>query len=164
MAGTSRNNQSVATARHSLGVLRRVFDYAVRDGVIQRNPAGGIRLSKVQGNEPRPLTHAELWRLAGRFDADRDRLLVLVAGYCGLRWGELAALRWSDVDLQSRTLRVVRAYSEEAPEASCRRSKTTRRAPCRSPQSCRASSRTTKLSATQMDWSFLPRRHTSSQP
>ena len=48
-------------------------------------------------------------------DGARDRLLVLVAGYCGLRWGELAALRWSDVDLQSRTLRVVRAYSEEAP-------------------------------------------------
>jgi integrase len=48
-------------------------------------------------------------------DAARDRLLVLVACYCGLRWGELAALRWSDVDLQSRTLRVVRAYSEEAP-------------------------------------------------
>ena len=107
--------QSVATARHALGVLRRVFDYAVRDGAIQRNPAAGIRLSKVQGNDPRPLTHDELWRLAGVFDAARDRLLVLVAGYCGLRWGELAALRWSDVDLQSRTLRVVRAYSEEAP-------------------------------------------------
>jgi integrase len=107
--------QSVATARHALGVLRRVFDYAVRDGAIQRNPAAGIRLSKVQGNDPRPLTHEELWRLAGVVDAARDRLLVLVAGYCGLRWGELAALRWSDVDLQSRTLRVVRAYSEEAP-------------------------------------------------
>ena len=40
---------------------------------------------------------------------------MLVAGYCGLRWGELAALRWSDVDLQSRTLRIVRAYSEQAP-------------------------------------------------
>lgn len=107
--------QSVATARHALGVLRRVFDYAVRDGVIQRNPAAGIRLSKVQGNDPRPLTHDELWRLAEVADAARDRLLVLVAGYCGLRWGELAALRWSDVDLKSRTLRVVRAYSEEAP-------------------------------------------------
>ena len=107
--------QSVATARHALGVLRRVFDYAVRDGAIQRNPAAGIRLSKVQGNDPRPLTHDELWRLAEKVDGARDRLLVLVAGYCGLRWGELAAMRWSDVDLQSRTLRVVRAYSEEAP-------------------------------------------------
>lgn len=106
---------SPATARHSLGVLRRVFDYAVRDGVIQRNPAAGIRLSKVQGNDPRPLTHHDLWRLAGQLTGARDRLLVLVAGYCGLRWGELAALQWADVDLQSRTLRVARAYSEEAP-------------------------------------------------
>ena len=87
-----------------------MFDYAVRDGVIQRNPAAGIRLSKVQGNDPRPLTHDELWRLAEVVDAARDRLLVLVAGYCGLRWGELAALRWSDVDLKSRTLRVAGVF------------------------------------------------------
>jgi hypothetical protein len=49
--------QSGSTARQSLGVLRRVFDYAVRDGVIHRNPAAGIRLPKVQGNDPRPLTY-----------------------------------------------------------------------------------------------------------
>lgn len=40
--------QSAATARHSLGVLRRVFDHAVRDGAIHRNPAAGIRLPKVR--------------------------------------------------------------------------------------------------------------------
>lgn len=107
--------QSPATARYSLGVLRRVCEYALRDGAIQRNPASGIRLPKVQGNDPRPLTHGDLWRLADYLKAPRDRLLVLVAGYCGLRWGELAALRWSDVDLGRNTLRIVRAYSEEAP-------------------------------------------------
>jgi len=107
--------QSGSTARQSLGVLRRVFDYAVRDGVIHRNPAAGIRLPKVQGNDPRPLTHHELWQLTDRFDRPRDRLVVLIAGYCGLRWGELAALRWSDINLDKGTLRVVRAFSEEAP-------------------------------------------------
>nr|MCH9759608.1 site-specific integrase [Actinomycetes bacterium] len=107
--------QTPATARHALGVLRRVFEYAVRDGAIYRNPAVGIKLPKVQGNDPRPLTHNELWSLAERLSQPRDRLLVLVAGYCGLRWGELAALQWSDVDLERKTLRVARAYSEEAP-------------------------------------------------
>ena len=107
--------QSPATARHSLGVLRRVFDYAVQDGAIPRNPATGIRLPKVQGNEPQPLTHTELWQLAEQFDSRRDRVLIVVAGYCGLRWGEVAALRWTDIDLDLRRLRVSRAYSEEAP-------------------------------------------------
>lgn len=106
--------QSAATARHSLGVLRRVFDHAVRDGAINRNPAAGIRLPRVQGNDPRPLTHEQLWRLADYLDEPRDRILVLVAGYCGLRWGELAALRWTDVDQERSVLRVARAYSEEA--------------------------------------------------
>jgi hypothetical protein len=41
--------QSPATARHSLGVLRRVCDYAVQDGAIPRNPATGIRLPKSRG-------------------------------------------------------------------------------------------------------------------
>lgn len=107
--------QSAATARHSLGVLRRVFDHAMRDGAIHRNPAAGIRLPKVQGNDPLPLTHDQLWRLADHMSQSRDRLLVLVAGYCGLRWGELAALRWADVDIEGKSLRVARAYSEEAP-------------------------------------------------
>jgi site-specific recombinase XerC len=49
-----------------------VFDYAVRDGVIHRNPAAGIRLPKVQGNDPRPLTHHELWQLADQFDRPRE--------------------------------------------------------------------------------------------
>lgn len=106
--------QSPSTARQSLGVLRRVFEYALRDGAIQRNPAMGIRLPRVQPNEPNPLTHEQLWALADHFDAARDRLLVLVAGYCGLRWGELAALQWDNVDLDTSRLRVVRAYSEEA--------------------------------------------------
>ncbi len=98
-----------------LGVLRRVFDRAVRDGAIHRNPAAGVRLPKVQGNDPRLLTHVELWFLAGDLGNPRDRLLVLVAGYCGLRWGEVAALRWADVDLVKRMLQVARSYSEEAP-------------------------------------------------
>lgn len=107
--------QSPATARHALGVLRRVFDYALRDGAVHRNPAAGIRLPKVQGNDPHPLSHKELWALADELPSPRDRLLVLVGGYCGLRWGELAALRWSDVDLTAQKIRVSRSYSEEAP-------------------------------------------------
>ena len=41
--------QSAATARHSLGVLRRVFDFAVRDGMIQRNAGHWYSIVKSAG-------------------------------------------------------------------------------------------------------------------
>ena len=47
------------------------------------------------------------WRLADAID-QRYRALVLLAIFCSLRWGELAALRHSDIDLTARTVRVTR--------------------------------------------------------
>lgn len=40
------------------------------------------------------------------------RLAVLVLAYCGLRWGELAALRVRRVDLMRRRIQVAEAITE----------------------------------------------------
>lgn len=71
--------------------VAQVFEYALRDGAIHRNLAVGIKLPKVQGTDPCPLTHDQLWALVDHLPSQRDRLIVLVGGYCGVRWGELAA-------------------------------------------------------------------------
>ena len=42
----------------------------------------------------------------------RYRLVVLLAVYGSLRWGELMGLRRSDIDLEARTLTVCRSVSE----------------------------------------------------
>ena len=42
----------------------------------------------------------------------RYRALVLLAAFASLRWGELAALRRSDIDLTARTIRVDRQLTE----------------------------------------------------
>lgn len=89
--------RSPATARKALGVFRQLYALAVRDGVVPRNPAAGIRLPAVKGNDPRPLTAQQLHRLAGVTSSERDRLMILVAGYGGLRFGELAGLQVRDV-------------------------------------------------------------------
>lgn len=102
---------SASTARHALSVVRGVYRLAVRDGVVHRNPADGVKLPRMSRNEPNPLTHAELWRLADAMTADRDRLMVLVMGYGGLRWGEVSALRKASVVKNGR-LRLVDAYSD----------------------------------------------------
>ena len=56
------------------------------------------------------LTHAQLSALADAIG--HWRLLVLVLGYTGLRWGEATALRVCDIDLGRRRIDVRRAFSD----------------------------------------------------
>jgi integrase len=60
-----------------------------------------------------------LWKMAddGRADCTHDRrfyALVLLATFASLRWGEATALRRSDLDLETRTVRVRAAYVERS--------------------------------------------------
>lgn len=82
---------------------------AVRAKHLAANPADGIELPRKHDVEQQYLTHEQLHRLAvasGRF-----RTFVLVLGYCGLRFGEAAALHVSDVDLKARRIRVSRSVT-----------------------------------------------------
>lgn len=90
------------------GVLNGILKQAVRDGRIPRNPADGIDSlpRKTSRQEHRYLTPAELHAVANA--SGPHRALVLVLGYCGLRWGEAIALRVQDVDLERRRLSVRR--------------------------------------------------------
>jgi integrase len=57
------------------------------------------------------LAVAQVYALADAA-SPRYRALVLLACFCGLRWGELAALRRCDIDTEAGTVRVVRQLSE----------------------------------------------------
>ena len=57
------------------------------------------------------LTVAQVYALADAVGG-RYRGLVLLAAFSSLRWGELVALRRSDIDVQARTVRVSRQLSE----------------------------------------------------
>jgi integrase len=59
--------------------------------------------------EQRYLTHEQLHRLA--LASGRYRTLVLVLGYCGLRFGEATALRVANLDLKARRIRVSRSVT-----------------------------------------------------
>ena len=68
-----------------------MYKMALADGLVQRSPVEGVKLPRVRRNEPAPLTHEQVWRLVAKMDA-RDRIMVLVMAYGGLRWGECVAL------------------------------------------------------------------------
>lgn len=83
-------------------VLARILDDAVRDRLIPANPARGVRLPKRTKRKNVYLTADQLRRLAD--ESGKYRGLILLLGTVGLRWGEAAALRVSDVDFLRRRI------------------------------------------------------------
>lgn len=87
-----------SSVRNVVLVLRRLFDCAVRARVAQSNPVTGVVQPRMEHEEMRFLTVKELERLADAMNQD-SRVFVYLAGYAGLRIGEVFGLCWSDVDL-----------------------------------------------------------------
>jgi integrase len=93
-------------------VFARILASAETDGVTGRNPCRDI-------HPPRQISHlqqhilspSELARVADAIDG-RYRALLYTAGYTGMRWGELAALKVPQLDLASNVITVVEALTE----------------------------------------------------
>lgn len=95
----------------SYALLKTVLGAAVTDDVIPSNPcrlrgASHARREK----EIRPATLAEIDVIVYA-TPERYRVLVLLAAWCGLRYGELAELRRGDIDLPGGVVRVRRAVT-----------------------------------------------------
>jgi integrase len=96
--------------RQSVFVMSAALDHAVRSGRIRANPARGLGLPRIRRRDYVFLTHGQLRNLAS--EAGPSRVLVLLLGYTGLRWGEATALRVCDIDLDRRRIDVRRAHSD----------------------------------------------------
>ncbi|WP_202610563.1 tyrosine-type recombinase/integrase [Herbidospora solisilvae] len=113
--------------------VAQVFELADSVG---RRPVGNVRQVKPGAYRLRFQRHGEmrafpetfttradaeraLWKMGtdGRADRTQDRrfrALVLLATFASLRWGEVSALRRSDVDLDAGTVRIRAAFVERA--------------------------------------------------
>ena len=105
---------SEVTAAKAYRLLRAIFNTALDDGLIRRNPCR-IKGADRENSPERPvLTVAQVYALADAVGL-RYRALILLAAFTSLRWAELAALRPEDIDLDARTVRVARQlYYHEA--------------------------------------------------
>ncbi|MFF1416515.1 tyrosine-type recombinase/integrase [Streptomyces sp. NPDC058280] len=89
-------------------VLDRMLEDAKRDRRIPFNPAEGVRLPSIKKKHPedrRPPTYAQLWLIRQKLPAYFHTLLI-VAQETGLRFQELAGLRWHCVDFDRRRIHV----------------------------------------------------------
>lgn len=98
------------TVRKIVGVLSGILRLAVRSHRLAVNPAQDLDLPKQRLAGRRYLTAAQVEALADA--AEEHAIKVYVLAYCGLRIGEMAALRVRHVDMLRRRFRVEESVTE----------------------------------------------------
>nr|ABP46370.1 phage integrase family protein [Mycolicibacterium gilvum PYR-GCK] len=94
---------------HAYGLLRTILATAVSDGKISVNPCSirGAGTAK-RVHKVRPATVGEIGTIADAMPAQWS-LMVLLAAWLAMRFGELTELRRKDIDLADEVVRVRRA-------------------------------------------------------
>jgi site-specific recombinase XerD len=118
LAEESTHRPSPSSQARTVAALRCFFRFCVESDYLERDPAHVLRTPKKREALPDVLDRGELSRLldvpgrdgvwervhAGK--AERDRLLLALFAYAGLRRSELLGLDCDDVDLDRRLIRV----------------------------------------------------------
>jgi integrase len=103
---------SPRTVGHMHRVLKQALGQAVRWELITRNPADAVDPPKVDW---KPVQTYDLPQTVEVIEAVRDTPLLvpaLLAVLCGLRRGEICALRWRNVDLAAGQISVVESLEQ----------------------------------------------------
>jgi site-specific recombinase XerD len=121
LAEEQKRRPAVSSQARTTAALKCFFRFLLEDERIVRDPALPLRTPKKRETLPDTLTMGELERLLAQPARDdvwerhfpgkpeRDRLLLALMAYAGLRRSELLGLEWDDVDLSRRLLRVRKA-------------------------------------------------------
>ena len=85
------------TLNHCFATLTHLFNTAIRAGIVDKNPCREVKRLKVMQTRDRVLSQSEIALLLDKLHG-KDRLMVLVGLFSGMRLGEVLNLKWSDVD------------------------------------------------------------------
>lgn len=99
--------QNPRSANKALGVLKSMLRWGRANGYTTTRAADDIkRLKQPQVEAANPHTPQEVRDLAEAMRSLRDRTIIYLAAYSGLRFSELRALHWDAVDLDSAVVHV----------------------------------------------------------
>lgn len=101
-----------ASVNFDVGVLYDVMKTAKKEELIDSNPAEGADRPRIPKRTWRILKPEEIRRVAKAFTDEQARVAFLTLILTGLRASELQRLRWHDVSLVERVLRVVDSKSD----------------------------------------------------
>lgn len=96
-----------------MNVLVDIFNSAIREALVQANPALLVERPRIPRRNWRILEPAEVARVAKAFTDEQARVVFLTLVLTGIRRFELEALRWRDIDLLESVIRVRDSKTEE---------------------------------------------------
>lgn len=97
---------SPVTVNLELRTLRATFQRGLEWGLVTKNPFALVKLMRVPPVDPAFLTRVQFQSLLAVETVALYRDVFTLAVFTMLRAGELAQLRWEDVDMQRRVIRV----------------------------------------------------------
>jgi site-specific recombinase XerD len=121
LAAEAVTRPAASSQARTVAALKGFFRFCVENEYLERNPALVLRTPKKREALPDVLDRRELARLLNATESDglwqrnspgkreRDRLMLALFAFAGLRRSELLGLDWDDVNLERRTLRIRRA-------------------------------------------------------
>lgn len=102
-----QHNVSANTIKHYHAVIRKCLKYAVKHKVIASNPADFVTLPKVETPEANVYDDDCLKKFLRYVKNDFTiDIVVYLAAWFGFRRGEIAGLRWCDVDFENKTISI----------------------------------------------------------
>lgn len=110
-----KKGRRVGTLRRAHVIMSLIMTEAVRSGIIDSNPCAFTQFPRRERYEPKILQPEEVDEIALAMPP-RFKTMVYVLAYCGLRWGEMAALRRGRIDFENREINIFEAVSEAAGE------------------------------------------------
>ncbi len=102
----AENNYSTSTIRDIYDVLHSIFNLAIQNESLVRNPCNGIVLPKTKEKERRVLTIEEERILLEYAENRLCESLIKVALGTGMRAGELLGLTWQDINFETNEINV----------------------------------------------------------
>jgi len=106
---TKRFNQTKHGAHADYRNLKSAFNKAIRWNYIENNPFRQVKIPKVEKNHPIFITDSQLQKISSCINGKTEidiKDIVFMAFHTGARISEILNLRYSNVDLKNRVIRI----------------------------------------------------------
>jgi integrase len=115
LSAIAKSNGNV-TANRARAALSAMFRWAIGEGLCDHNPVTGTNRQEENGHRERSLSDSEVakvWLAAPKNDYGNIVKLLLLTG---CRREEVGSLRWSEIDLEARTITIAKERTKNGME------------------------------------------------